>query len=85
MEQRIGRLDRIGREKNKPVISVVCYSQETLEEDLFSFWSKGIGIFSKSQSGLEIIMNSMDEKIVRALCSDFKYGLANIIEDVKRN
>lgn len=84
LEQRIGRLDRIGREKNKPVISVVCYSQETLEEDLFSFWSKGIGIFSKSQSGLEIIMNSMDEKIVRALCSDFKYGLANIIEDVKK-
>lgn len=84
LEQRIGRLDRIGREQNKPVVSVACYSQETLEEDLFSFWNEGIGIFTKSQSGLEIIMNSMDEKIIRALCSDFKYGLVNIIEAVKK-
>lgn len=84
LEQRIGRLDRIGRERNKPVISVACYSQETLEEDLFSFWNDGIGIFTKSQSGLEIIMNSMDEKIIRALSKDFKYGLANIIEDVNK-
>ena len=29
-------------------------------------------------------MNSMDEKIIRALCSDFKYGLVNIIEAVKK-
>ena len=84
LEQRIGRLDRIGRERNKPVISVACYSQETLEEDLFSFWNEGLGIFTKSQSGLEIIMNSMDEKIIRALSTDFKYGLVNIIEDVKK-
>lgn len=65
LEQRIGRLDRIGRAKNKPVISVVCYSKESVEEDLFKFWNQGIGIFTKSQSGLEIIMNSMDEQITR--------------------
>ncbi len=84
LEQRIGRLDRIGREKNKPVISVVCYSKETLEDDLFRFWNQGIGIFTKSQSGLEIIMNSMDEQIIKALCNDFKYGLVNIIEEVAK-
>lgn len=82
LEQRIGRLDRIGRKKNKPVLSVVCYSKESLEEDLFKFWNQGIGIFTKSQSGLEIIMNSMDEQIIKALSVDFKYGLVNIIEDV---
>ena len=48
LEQRIGRLDRIGRAKNKPVISVVCYSKESVEEDLFKFWNQGIGIFTKS-------------------------------------
>lgn len=84
LEQRIGRLDRIGREQDKPVLSVVCYSQETLEEDLYKFWNKGIGIFTKSQSGLEIIMNSMDEKIIQAVCDDFKYGLINIIEEVEK-
>lgn len=84
LEQRIGRLDRIGREQNKPVLSVVCYSKETLEEDLYKFWNKGIGIFTKSQSGLEIIMNTMDEKIIKAVCDDFKYGLINIIEEVEK-
>jgi len=72
LEQRIGRLDRIGRAEDKPVVSVVSYAQDTLEEDLFKFWSQGIGIFTKSQSGLEIIMNSMDEKIIKAVCEDFK-------------
>lgn len=84
LEQRIGRLDRIGREQDKPVLSVVCYSKETLEEDLYKFWNEGIGIFTQSQSGLEIIMNSMDEKIIKAVCDDFKYGLINIIEEVEK-
>ena len=84
LEQRIGRLDRIGRKYGKSVTSVVCYSQETLEEDLYKFWNEGIGIFTKSQSGLEIIMNSMDEKIIRAVCNDFKYGLIGIIEEVEK-
>lgn len=84
LEQRIGRLDRIGREEDKHVLSVVCYSKESLEEDLFKFWNQGIGIFTKSQSGLEIIMNSMDEKIIKAVCNDFKYGLVSIIEEVEK-
>lgn len=84
LEQRIGRLDRIGREEDKPVVSVVCYSKDSLEEDLFKFWNQGIGIFTKSQSGLEIIMNSMDEKIIKAVCDDFKYGLVSIIEEVEK-
>ena len=84
LEQRIGRLDRIGRDKNKPVISAACYAKLSLEEELFKFWNDGIGIFTKSQSGLEIIMNDMDEKIIKVVCEDFKYGLAGIIEEVKK-
>ena len=30
LEQRIGRLDRIGRAEGKPVVSVVSYAQDTL-------------------------------------------------------
>lgn len=84
LEQRIGRLDRIGRNKNKPVISVACYARLSLEEDLFKFWNDGIGVFTKSQGGLEIIMNDMDEKIIKAVCSDFKYGLIGIIDEVSK-
>lgn len=85
LEQRIGRLDRIGREKNKPVVSAVCYAKLSLEEDLFKFWNEGIGIFTKSQSGLEIIMNDMDERIIKAVCDDFKYGLVGIIDDIGKD
>ncbi len=84
LEQRIGRLDRIGRNKNKPVVSATCYARLSLEEDLFKFWNEGIGLFTKSQSGLEIIMNDMDEKIIKAVCSDFKYGLIGIIDEVSK-
>lgn len=88
LEQRIGRLDRIGREADRPVVSVVTYAQETLEEDLFRVWSEGLQIFEQSQSGLEIIMNEIDEKILHSISEDMKYGLTNMIpqlmEDLKR-
>ncbi len=82
VEQRIGRLDRIGRDSNKPVISVVCYSQLSIEEDLFNIWAKGLHIFEQSQSGLEIIMNEIDREIGEAFCSDILYGLSGIIDDI---
>lgn len=83
IEQRIGRLDRIGRKSNKPVISVVCYANGSMEEGLFKFWNEGIEIFTKSQSGLEIIMNEMDERIIKTVCDNFKYGLLDVIDDIK--
>ena len=82
LEQRIGRLDRIGRKEENPVISVVSYAKETIEEDLFKLWNFGVSIFTKAQSGLEIIMNDINEKIVDTICDDFKYGLSNIIPEM---
>ena len=75
LEQRIGRLDRIGRSKDKDVLSVVSYGIETTEESLFKLWNDGLNIFKQSQSGLEIIMNDIDLKIVDSLNQSFKYGL----------
>lgn len=82
LEQRIGRLDRIGRDVSKPVTSIVCYSQLSIEEDLFNIWSKGLRIFERSQSGLEIVMNEIDRKIGEAFCSDTMYGLNGIIDEI---
>lgn len=82
LEQRIGRLDRIGRDLNKPVTSIVCYSQLSIEEDLFNIWAKGLRVFEQSQSGLEIIMNEIDRKIGEAFCSDTMYGLNGIIDEI---
>jgi ATP-dependent helicase HepA len=75
LEQRIGRLDRIGRDSSKPVVSIVSYSKGTTEESLFKLWNDGLDIFHKSQSGLEIIMNDIDDQILLSLKDSFKYGL----------
>lgn len=82
LEQRIGRLDRIGRDKAKDVVSVIVYAKDSVEKDLADIWNKGLNIFNKSQSGLEIIMNDIDEQIKTAVMKDFKYGLSSIVDDM---
>lgn len=82
IEQRIGRLDRMGRESGRPIVSVVPYAEETLEEELFKFWDNGLKIFNHSLSGLEIIMNDINTAIVTAIIKDFRFGLTNEIQNV---
>lgn len=82
IEQRIGRLDRMGRESGRPIVSVVPYAEETLEEELFKFWDDGLKIFNHSLSGLEIIMNDINNAIVSAIIKDFRFGLTNEIQNV---
>lgn len=52
IEQRIGRLDRMGRNVKKPVTSVVIHSVDSYEEQLFKFWNDGLNVFCQSLSGL---------------------------------
>lgn len=82
IEQRIGRLDRLGREVERSVISVVVYTEETLENELYKFWKDGLSVFTKSLSGLEIIMNEINENIIEAVTSDFRYGISEAINNV---
>lgn len=82
IEQRIGRLDRMGRESGRPINSVVPYAEESLEEELLKFWNEGLKIFEHSLSGLEIIMNDINNAIVSAIIKDFRFGLTNEIQNV---
>ena len=76
IEQRIGRLDRLERDPSRPVVhSVVVYAEDTFENALFDFWSKGLKIFNQSLSGMEIIMKDINQEIVSAIQDDFQYGL----------
>lgn len=45
IEQRIGRLDRIGRQDNNAVTSIVVYAENSLEEQLYKFWNEGVQLF----------------------------------------
>ena len=82
IEQRIGRLDRLGREADRTVLSVVVHTNDTLEGELYKFWKDGLGVFHKSLSGLEIIMNEINENIIMAVTKDFRYGISETIEHV---
>ena len=82
IEQRIGRLDRLGREADRTILSVVIYSEDTLEGELYKFWSKGLKVFNKSLNGLEIIMNDINNSIIAAVTNDFRYGISGAIESV---
>ena len=82
IEQRIGRLDRIGRSKNRPVVTAIVYAENTVEHDLLKIWNNGLNIFNQSQSGLEIIMNDIDRKIRQALADDFKFGLSGLVDEM---
>lgn len=77
LEQRIGRLDRIGRDNE--VLSVVFLAEETLEEELFNLWNKGLEIFNESLSGLEIAIGDILKQIDRALVTNLRYGLPDVL------
>lgn len=82
LEQRIGRLDRLGRDPEMDVKSVVMYAEGTIEEQLFKVWKDGMKLFEQSLSGLEIITGELNELIVDALLDDYYTGLLNAFDDI---
>ena len=82
LEQRIGRLDRLGRDPNMDVLSVVLYADTSVEEQLFHIWKDGMKLFGQSLSGLEIITGELNELIVDALLDDYYTGLTNAFDDI---
>lgn len=82
LEQRIGRLDRLGRVKDHDVISVVVFAQNTIEEQLFTLWNEGMSLFTQSLSGLEIITGEVSERIFEALQEDIQSGLVYVLDDI---
>lgn len=82
LEQRIGRLDRLGRNPDMDVMSVVLYADASIEEQLFHIWKDGMKLFDQSLSGLEIITRELNTLIVEALLDDYYAGLNNAFDDI---
>lgn len=84
LEQRIGRLDRLGREPDKDVVSLAVLAEDTIEEQLFGLWRDGLGIFEHSMSGLEIITGDIEDQIRQAVTRDLRYGLRDALPDIQQ-
>ena len=82
LEQRIGRLDRLGRNSKQDVLSVVPYARGSVEEQLFRIWRDGLRLFEQSLSGLEIITGELNTLILEALKEDFYHGLENTFDEI---
>lgn len=65
VEQRIGRLDRIGREAVRPeVLSRVIVAEGTTEAGLVQCYAEGIGVYGASVSGLEFALRDVERGII---------------------
>ena len=83
IEQRIGRLDRLGRDSDHlEVNSLVVYSEDSIETQLYKIWNEGLNLFEQSLSGLEIITGELNERIEEAIEEDVYNGLENSIKDI---
>lgn len=80
IEQRIGRLDRLERNPERPdVNSIVITAKDSLEEQLLEFWNKGLNVFEESLSGLEIVLEDINSQMYSAIAEDIRYGLYNAV------
>jgi ATP-dependent helicase HepA len=65
VEQRIGRLDRLGRDRVRlDVISNVLFSEGSLEAGLVHCYHEGLRIYDQSISGLEFALKDVEQTIV---------------------
>ena len=83
IEQRIGRLDRLGRDKQHMIVnSTVLFAEDTMESQLFQIWNQGMRLFEESLSGLEIITAELNAAIVEAMEEDLQNGLNHALDDI---
>ncbi len=65
VEQRIGRLDRLGRDRVRlDVISNVFFSEGSVEAGLVHCYHEGLRIYDQSISGLEFALKDVEQTIV---------------------
>ena len=83
IEQRIGRLDRIGRDS--PVRSFVICPEKGLEASWFRCLHEGFGVFDRSISGLEFMLHASEEAVVKMALEGGPGGLIDMIPVIRES
>ena len=78
IEQRIGRLDRIGRKPKHLVKNIVLYEADTIEQDIFELFNKTLNVFEESLCGIEIIFEDMNKIIHDHVLKGIKIGIDDL-------
>jgi ATP-dependent helicase HepA len=84
VEQRIGRLDRLGREKesHSAVVSEVIFDCTSVESGLVRCYDFGVGVYRRSISGLEFALRDVEARIVMTAIEDGNEGLVGLAKDI---
>lgn len=85
VEQRIGRLDRIGQKR--PVLIYNLYCEETVEEHVLDVLENRIGLFTESVGSLDPILGEVERDIERLVLSEMTAsdgGFERLEADVER-
>lgn len=82
VEQRIGRLDRLGREIPE-VKSIIVLDSTSVESALVKCYRDGLGVFSQSISGLEFALRDVESQMICAAIESGKEGLLSVIDDIQ--
>ena len=81
LEQRIGRLDRIGRQD--PVISVVIAGKGLVENDWLQCLIGGFKVFERSISGLEFVLRETEKQVVERIIRNGPGQINAMIDEVQ--
>lgn len=68
LEQRIGRLDRIGRDASRPALSVVFEGPAPVERALLDVHRKVFQVYERSIGGLEFVLPGLQRQLSLAAC-----------------
>ena len=71
IEQRIGRLDRIGQRKPVFIYNLACLG--TIEERILNVLEERIGLFQESVGALDPILGEVEQNIARLVLEDVKH------------
>ncbi|AFL49030.1 ATP-dependent helicase HepA [Sinorhizobium fredii] len=84
IEQRIGRLDRLGREViSSEVVSHILVSADTWEAGLYACYHDGLDLFGKSVSGLEFALRHLQDEIIDAALTGGQDGMHDLTARLK--
>jgi ATP-dependent helicase HepA len=69
VEQRIGRLDRIGRKAERSVRSGVLVGPMASEQAIFALHSEALEVYRRSLGGLEFLLPEVQRQLAQAACA----------------
>lgn len=81
VEQRIGRLDRLGR--YEPVVSHAIMAKNTVESGLLACYREGLGVYHQSISGLEFALREVENSLAKAALAGGENALCALVPRLK--